>query len=69
MTQRHFRALAAALRNAHPSHLDASKFNSPNGEAFMTHQWHLSVSAVADACASANPHFDRARFTSACLPN
>lgn len=55
MSKKHFVALANNLFRARPE---------GKGAAFKA--WVAAVDAVADASASANPAFDRARFVQAC---
>lgn len=53
MTQKHFNALAKALRNV---------TKTPNGLM----QWERDCSAVADVCTASDPNFNRIRFLYAC---
>lgn len=56
MSRKHFVRLAAELR-----------FERPEAEqAELMALWQRLVNGVADACAAANSHFDRARFLEAC---
>jgi hypothetical protein len=56
MTRKHFEALAAALKNSKPTFPDH----------LATVQWKNDVSAIADACATINPNFDKDRFKAVC---
>lgn len=56
LEHRHFAFIAATLKDL------ALGPGLPESQA----QWMYTVQAFADACASSNPRFDRARFLRAC---
>lgn len=61
MTRKHFKALADALKDAHPG-LDYPTY-------IPLSVWAECVENVADACQTFNPGFDMDRFYAACTPD
>ena len=63
MSKKHFKKLAEALKFSKPTRSPRDSKTARLG-AYLA--WVGCVNAVADACASDNPRFDRGRFYAAC---
>jgi hypothetical protein len=63
MTKKHFIAMADAMRRAKPEH--SGSYDDGTTVGMMNErlaQWEHDVRALADFCASQNPHFNRFRW-------
>ena len=61
MTRKHFKLLAATLKEAHPGLTDHD-----TAEARKT--WSDVVTGICDVCEDLNSNFDRSKFINACVP-
>jgi hypothetical protein len=64
MTQKDYRAFAAALASVRPTY----DYRESSGVLLAAQrQWEACCRVVGDVCATDNPRFDRIRFVKACL--
>ena len=66
MTKKDFVLLAAALKSEKP---EAAGYHSEDTEHVRMLSWKAACFAIADACATTNPLFDRPKFLDACGTN
>ena len=66
MTKKDFEAIAAQLKYVKPTNPLSTPRNHRLVLESMSKQWVWAVDAIADALATSNPRFDRARFCRAC---
>ena len=62
MTRKHFRALADALKSAHPAENPKDLRDCDESRA----AWRAAVVAVAEVCHRENPMFQTTKFFEAC---
>lgn len=59
MTQKHFIALADALRQTRPRFHEENMKRGPNAATMVDDQWRRDVAYIADVCEASNPRFNR----------